>query len=371
MVTERHFPKRALLPAVALAAAIGIVSPWPAAAAQTEAERVAPLVEAAKREGEVHYIDPVVTSKTQEALARAFRKKYGLPESFKVMATVRGTGEVVASVQQEIKAGRHTVDVVRVPSPPFFRAAAKQGYLMSYLSPEWRHYERTAHRFGLDAQPPYFVVPSGYTFVPAWNRKAITADIRSWYDMLNPAFRGRAIMGDIRKSASQMDVYIGLRKALGDDFFPRYGEVTKPIFMFRMEEKIGKLISGEYAITMFMTYGRVYQRVSESPELDLAVATPREGVVLIGEHIGILAKAPHPNAAKLFMDFWLSEEGMTEYVRGEAYIPFREGFRYPAEVRRFLPALEDLKVIPVNWAELTAQDREAAKAHFRKAFGVD
>lgn len=371
MVRERHFPKRAFLLAVGLGAALGIASPWPGAAAQTEAERVAQLVEAAVREGEVHYIDPVVTSKTQEALARAFRKKYGLPESFKVTATVRGTGEVVAAVQQEIKAGRYTVDVVRVPSPPLFQAMAKQGHLMAYLSPEWRHYERTAQRLALEAQPPYFVVPSGYTFIPVWNRKVLRADIRSWYDMLNPAFRGRAIMGDIRKSSSQMDVYIGLRKALGDDFFPRYGDVTKPIFMFRMEEKIGKLISGEYAITMFMTWGRVYQRVTETPQLDLGIANPKEGVVLIGEHIGILAGAPHPNAAKLFLDFWLSEEGLTEYVRGEAYIPFREGFRYPAEVRPFLPALADLKVIPVNWADLTAKDREAAKAHFRKAFGVD
>ncbi|HEY7678424.1 MAG TPA: extracellular solute-binding protein, partial [Candidatus Methylomirabilis sp.] len=357
MATGGRVRTGAFLLAAGMAAAGGMACPWPGAAAQTEAERVAQLVEAAKREGEVHYIDPVVTPKTQEALARAFRRKYGLPESFKVTATVRGTGEVVAAVQQEIKAGRYTVDVVRVPSPPLFQAMAKQGHLMAYLSPEWRHYERTAQRLRLDAHPPYFVVPSGYTFVPVWNRKAIAADIRSWYDMLNPAFRGRAIMGDIRKSSSQLDVYIGLRKALGDDFFPRYGALTNPVFMFRMEEKIGKLISGEYAITMFMTWGRVYQRVTQNPQLDLGIANPREGVVLIGEHIGILAGAPHPNAAKLFLDFWLSEEGMAEYVRGEAYIPFREGFQYPAEVRPFLPALPDVKVIPVDWADLTAKDR--------------
>ena len=54
-----------------------------------------------------------------------------------------------------------------------------------------------------------------------------------------------------------------------------------------------------------------------------------------------------------------------------ASIPFREGFRYPAEVQRVLPALADLKVIPVNWADLTPKDREEAKAHFRKSFGVD
>ena len=135
-MVSRGYPLSGIvLLAAGLAAAFGVMPPRLAAATQTEAERVAQVVEAAKREGEVHYIDPVVTPQTQEALARTFRKKYGLPESFKVRDTVRGTGEVVVAVQQEIKAGRYTVDVVRVPSPPLFQAMAKHGHLMAYLSP--------------------------------------------------------------------------------------------------------------------------------------------------------------------------------------------------------------------------------------------
>ena len=91
------------------AAAVTLTSPAWAADAK--------LIEAAKQEGEVHYIDALIQPKTHALLERAFRKKYGLPDSFKVTHTLRGTGEVVASVQQEIKAGQHTYDLVTVGAP--------------------------------------------------------------------------------------------------------------------------------------------------------------------------------------------------------------------------------------------------------------
>ena len=80
---------------------------------------------------------------------------------------------------------------------------------------------------------------------------------------------------------------------------------------------------------------------------------------------------PHLLSARFRAGFQHALEGgqlnKVEYFR----LSFREGFRYPAEVQRLLPALEDVKIIPVDWADLTAKDWEEAKAHFRKAFGVD
>ena len=102
----------------AVAAAVLATAPalW---AADADLARV---IEAAKQEGEVHYIDAVITTKTHAGLERAFRKKYGLPDSFKITHTLQGTGQVLASVQQEIKAGQHTFDLVWLASPSFFRS---------------------------------------------------------------------------------------------------------------------------------------------------------------------------------------------------------------------------------------------------------
>src|SRR3989338_8079332 len=115
------------------------------------AEDLAKLVEAAKKEGEVHYIDALNQPKTHERLDRAFRKKYGLPDSFKFTHTLRGTGEVVDTVQQEIKAGQHTIDLVWVGAPAFYKAAAKDGHLLAHTPAEWKRYEQEVRRAGVEA----------------------------------------------------------------------------------------------------------------------------------------------------------------------------------------------------------------------------
>ena len=121
MTTGRRILRmRLVLAALVAAAATQATTGWAAD------EELARLIEGAKKEGEVHYIDALNQPKTQDLLDRAFRKKYGLPESFKFTHTLRGTGEVVASVQQEIKAGQHTIDIIWVGAPGFFRAACSR-----------------------------------------------------------------------------------------------------------------------------------------------------------------------------------------------------------------------------------------------------
>ncbi len=360
----RELPCAAILAAGLMGAAAG----WAADA------ELAKLIEAAKKEGEVHYIDALIQPKTQVSLDRAFRKKYGLPDSFKFTHTLRGTGEVVATVQQEIKAGQHTVDLVWVGAPAFFKAAAKEGHLLPYAPSEWTRYERAVKRAGIEVDPPYWVVPSAYSFVPVWNRKCpgfANVRITSWKDMLNPAFKGKMIIGDVRKSFTYAAAWMGMESTLGNDYFPKFVEVTQPVIIFRTEESIQKVISCEYPIQLWQLSGRVYQRVQEDSTLDLGVAWPEEGVVMLGVPVAILKGTKHPNAAKLLMEFLLSEEGMTAYLSGEGVFSFREGLQIPEGVKKYTPEVDRVKVMPVNWAALTIPEVRRVQSEFRKVLRVD
>jgi iron(III) transport system substrate-binding protein len=337
------------------------------------AEDTARLVELAKAEGEVHYQDAIVLPSTHEALAVAFRKRYGLPPSFKVTHTLRRTGEVVATATQEIKARKFTMDIVWVGVPPFFKAAAKQGDLLPYTSPEWRHYEPVMKRLGLEADAPHWITPTGYSFIPTWNRACPgfeKVSIESWRDLLNPAFKGKIIMGDIRKSGTQTDTHLGLMRVLGEDYFPKLGEL-QPVLILPTQEVTQKLITCEYGIAAWNLHGRVYQAHREDPKSQMVSANPKEGIVILGSHLAILKGAPHPNAAKLFVDFLLSEEGARVFAAGEGAFVFREGFKYPPEVAPYLPPMEQVKAVPMDWAKITPADRDRARENFRKAFRVD
>jgi iron(III) transport system substrate-binding protein len=351
-------------------ALIGLIPPigW---AAEVE---LGALVEAAKKEGEVHYIDALIQPKTHALLERAFRQKYGLPETFKFTHTLRGTGEVVASVQQEIKAGQHTIDLVWVGAPAFFKAAAKEGHLLAYTPAEWKRYEAPVKRAGVEVDPPHWIAPTAYGFVPVWNRKCpgfANVQIKSWKDMLSPAFRGKTIIGDVRKSFTYAATWAGMEAALGKDFLPKFVEITEPVIIFRTEESLQKVMSCEYPIQLWQISGRVYQRAVEDSTLDLGVAWPEEGVVVLGTSMAILKGTKHPNAAKLLMEFLLSEQGMAAFVTGEGVFSLREGFQPPAAVKKYTPDIGSVKAMPVNWGALTLAEVRRIQNDFRKILRVD
>jgi iron(III) transport system substrate-binding protein len=352
---------------------VGALLAW-TTAGWAAGEDLAKLVEAAKQEGEVHYIDALIQPKTHALLERAFRKKYGLPDSFKVTHTLRGTGEVVATVQQEIKAGQHTIDFVWVGAPAFFKAAAKDGHFLPYASPEWKRYEAAAKRVGLEVDPPNWITPAAYTFVPVWNRKCpgfASVQIKTWKDMLNPAFRDKSIIGDVRKSFTYAATWAGMEGALGKDFLPKYVEVTQPVIVFRTEESLQKVMSCEYPIQLWQISGRVYQRALDDPTLDLGVAWPEEGVVVLSVPMAILKGSKRPNAAKLFMEFLLSEEGMQAFVTGEGVFSLREGFQVPAAVKKYTPDIATVKPMLVNWGTFTIPEVRKVQDQFRKILRVE
>jgi ABC-type Fe3+ transport system substrate-binding protein len=141
--------------------------------------------------------------------------------------------------------------------------------------------------------------------------------------------------------------------------------------VFRTEESLQKVMSCEYPIQLWQVSGRVYQRVQEDSTLDLGVGWPAEGVVLLGVPMAIVKGSKHPNAAKLLMEFLLSEDGMTAFIAGEGVFTFREGFQVPAAVKKFTPDLATVKTMPVNWPAFTIAEVRKVQSEFRKVLGVD
>ena len=94
---------------------------------------------------------------------------------------------------------------------------------------------------------------------------------------------------------------------------------------------------------------------------------PKEGVVMEPFAAVIMASAPHPNAAKLFIDFVRSATG-TQALQDAGTLMFfgRPGVKSPDH--DLLPSWEEIKVIPMNWdTNANDADIEAVRNLFRKA----
>jgi iron(III) transport system substrate-binding protein len=137
-----------------------------------------------------------------------------------------------------------------------------------------------------------------------------------------------------------------------------------PNLILRSENVAERLVSGEDLMAAGGMPTRAYQFNERGAKLKFML--PKEGVVLLPEATFILSDAPHPNAAKLWVDFVLSEAGQQIIVQHEALISGRDGFKSP--LPDYAPAMESLKTIPVDWEKVTLDEMQKARDEWASLF---
>ena len=158
-------------------------APALAAATPAERERLAPLIEGARRERRMTYWDTVIQPETHDELQAAFKRHYGLPNAFRVNYTLTGTGALVTRIEQELAADRVTIDVAAIASPTWVFEKLAAGHVARYASPELAHYGR-AFEAGL-GEKDVFAFNGAYVFVPMWNAERLNFSGKSWLDVIN------------------------------------------------------------------------------------------------------------------------------------------------------------------------------------------
>jgi iron(III) transport system substrate-binding protein len=326
------------------------------------------LARAAKKEGAVVLINPLFSDRTAKRMGPAFAKFYGLGSGFKFHNIRKGTGSTVATVRQEIRAGKFTIDVHLVSAPGFFYAAQKRGAFSKLNSVYWKDSVELVEKAGQYHNYPYVVTPLAYTFQPVWNSscpgmKDIT--INSYEDAVHIRLKGKTISPDITKSFTYTNTVISLMEN-GVDMNAIWDKLklTDPIVEFRTEPKIQMVIACERPFDMMNLAGRVYQNVLKKPALAkiLKIGSYKEGQVLLGNQAAAVKGGPHPNAAKLLVDFLLSKEGADIFVEGEAIYSFRKGYVAPAAARPYLLDLSKHKLLGLK-------DWVGAQKKFKKVRG--
>ncbi|MCC6532849.1 MAG: extracellular solute-binding protein [Burkholderiales bacterium] len=360
-------PIRCALLAMILAGATGVAAaaaddpPAVKAAPDAAKEALRKTIAAAAKEGDISYWDAVIQPTTNNALAAGFRKHYGLPESFKVSYSLSATGALVTRVDQELSAGRVTIDVVGIASLPWVHEKVRAGHVMQYASPQYPAYQAAFDKgLGLDG---YFAFNGAYVFVPMWSTERLQFKGDSYKDVLGAVPAGRITIGDATKSVTYLATYMAHRELLGIDFFKKLAEM-KPVLVLRSELIANQLITGQYQLAWSGMPTRAYQFNQKGGKLKFVL--PKEGVVLLPQAQFITAKAPHPNAAKLWVDYVLSDEGQRIIVNGEAMISGRSGFKSP--LPEYAPPIDSLNVVKMDWAKISTADMNKAREEWVSLF---
>lgn len=332
-----------------------------AAAGPEEKARLTQLIEGAKKEGELVYWDTVIQPETHDALSVAFRKTYGLPAAFKVTYNLQGTAALATRVEQELAADKLTMDIASVASLPWMYERMQKGDVAQYASPAYKDYKKAfASGLGLDG---YFAFNGAYIFVPMWNSEKLDFKGKSWKDVIGAVPEGRISVGDAGKSLTYLATFHGQKQVLDAGFFQALAKM-KPSFLLRSEQVAQRLVTGEDLMAFSAMPTRAYQNNEKGAKLKFIL--PEEGVVLLPQTMIILAKAPHPNAARLWVDFILSEAGQAIVVKGEAMMSGRDGFKSP--LPEYAPSIDQLKLITVDWKSVTTENLKDIRAEWTKVF---
>jgi len=205
---------------------------------------------------------------------------------------------------------------------------------------------------------------------------------QDWSDLLKPEYAGQfALAGDPRLSNQAILSVMAASLAYGGtasdptgglDFFKQLNDAGNFVPVIALP---GTIAQGETPITVAWDYNGLAWRDSLAGNPPVEVTVPKSGVVA-GVYVqAISAYAPHPNAAKLWMEYLYSDEGQNVWLKGYCH-PIRfndmaERGVIPQELLDKLPPAEAYANAVFPTVEEQNANKEAVVANWDSVVGAD
>lgn len=312
--------------------------------AQSEDE----LVRGAKKEGKVVFWSSMRIDDSK-ALASGFEAKYPF---VKVDIFRAGGEQIVNRAIAEHLAGNTTYDV---PNAFALKVLQNRGMLQPYAAPEAAHYP-TGFK---DPQHYWVSLYSGYNVI-GYNTKLATQGEapKDWGDLLSPRWKGKLGMDN-----EEYFWYAGMVKYWGEEKGKRYMEsLARQELQWRSGHALlADLMSvGEFPVAVVVYPDHIEQMKAKGQPVEWVKTT--DPILVNLAPIGIAAKAPHPNSAKLFMNYSISKEGQ-DILRTRNRISVRR------DVSPIVPEMNPgkLRLVPLDPSIPTNAEHVT---EFRRVFGL-
>jgi iron(III) transport system substrate-binding protein len=305
----------------------------------------------ARKEGEVAFYANITSV---EPIMKAFTADTGVKAAY----TRISSNKFVATAITEFQAGKLMADVVQAPLP-VLELLKEKGVLAAYRSPaaanypEWTRKDDTIQLFGIEA------------VALIYNKDLVkAADAPKRYeDLADPKWKNKIVMANPSNHPSTISWLVGLKETV-----------------FKSEAEWRKFLDGLAANQpqFVASFGPTPAPI-ESGEKVIGISLPKyivtkapaplawahlDGQPLLGtpRAIAIAAKAPHPEAARAFLDWWLSPKAMGMLAKDVGEYVTTPGVYPPVD------GLDKAKVVAIR--ELSDDEIRKWGAEFKKIFNV-
>jgi ABC-type Fe3+ transport system substrate-binding protein len=303
---------RLVVASMALLMFVTVSSAGEASKWQAEWQRT---IEGAKKEGQLALYGGLEI--THPEITSAFNKEYPF---IKITSASGRAADMVTRIVAERRAGKYLADITA--SGPNGPRTLYLGKMLDPIAPtlilpdvtDVSKWYGGKHWFA-DPESKYIFMFEGtiVTTGLSYNTKLMHPDeIKSYWDIINAKWKGKALGLDPRGAALPTPVLILYhRTGLGPDFVRRlYTETDITLFRDR-RQGTNWLAAGKFSLCHLC---RDIDKAAQQglPVDDISPEKLKEGGTIGGggsSVIALLNRAPHPNAAKLFINWYLSREG--------------------------------------------------------------
>jgi len=299
------------------------------AGAQTSS--LAALISAAKAEGGV-IIDGPPNADARQGLISGFQRAYGIPVSY----VDSGSSSSSARIRAERTSGKYLLDVFLSGADAACLTFLPSGWLDRIepilVAPDvldkrkWKDghlwYEDDAHT----------ILRVFNTVAPglAVNTKLVSrGEVTTWKSLLDAKWQGKIIAKDplTYGAGSQINSYFYV--TFGPDYVKKLYLEQKPVLSRNARQSMQWLAEGRYPILLgpdtaeMITFKKLgYQVEAVLPADGPSMLTGGWGLVCL------MNKAPHPNAAQLFVNWFAGHDGQETFANATQSVSLRTDVKY-------------------------------------------
>ena len=306
------------------------------------------IIQGAKNEG-TFLLYTSMNIPDARVLLKGFQEKYPFIEP-KIYRS--RSAALLQRVINEAEARKNAMDVLQANAFTVY-VLTKKGHTGRYISPE------------ASAYPKGFRDPNGH-WVTAYQQLNVigynTAMVpeaeapKSYKDLLNPKWKGKMGLDD-----KQYIWFEGMLNAMGKEKGLQYMKsLARQQIQFRSGNTLlaSLLGAGEFTVLANTRVSTLEKLIAKGAPLGWVAAKPTTVNVL---PLALANNAPHPNAAKLFIDYVLSEKGQ-KAIASMGRTPARPGVQPTYKLPKGLELI-------VNDPEMAERINAIAK-QYKKIFGI-
>jgi iron(III) transport system substrate-binding protein len=259
------------------------------------------VVDAAKKEAKVVVYNGAVGTPTLPKIAAAFESRHGI----RVEVLEARASELRERIRTEQAAGKVLGDVSHNGSTTTALQLAEGVFQPHGPLP---NAGKPVAPFAVDdVRVPIYVIPYGLLVNTEMVKPA--DEPKSWKDVLDPKWKGKILADDMRALGGGAVFFMVTHRTFGREYHDRLAQ-QQPHMNRELRGNYRRIARGEYPLYLPFTLPDFLDL--KGLPVKMIIAT--EGAPYVRFDGAVFKGAPHPNAARLLVDFFMSEEVQTIFA---------------------------------------------------------